>query len=87
MYNAKEMLIICKQIFLGFCHYLVVASSRIWATVGADCQCSCSLEAFNSIKFSYPKWNHYSSELNACIMLPFLYLLVFLWYCAAQKDF
>jgi len=25
-YSAKEMLIICKQVLLGFCHYLAVVS-------------------------------------------------------------
>lgn len=78
------MLIIYKQIYLGFCHNLVVASYRIWAPVGADCQSGCSLEGFHSMNFSYPKWNHYNSELQACIILPFVYLLVFLWYLAAQ---
>lgn len=87
MYNAKEMLIIYRQVFLGFCHYLVVASSRIWAPVGADCQSSCSLEGFHSIKFSYPRWNHYNSELQSCIILPFLYLLVFLWHLCCSEGF
>lgn len=63
-YNAKAVLIICKQVFLGFCHYLVVGSSRMWALLGADSQSSCSLEGFHSIKFSYPKWNHYKHTIT-----------------------